>query len=120
MIPRGYIDAWRGHAPWRSDAMVEQDLIICRNLAAIFSHPELSRLLAFRGGTALHKLFFHPPRRYSEDIDLVQLDPQPIGAVFNAVREALGQVLGEPQRKQGPGVCPVSGCPIISISVHQP
>lgn len=50
MIPRGYIDAWREHAPWRSDAMVEQDLIICRSLAAIFSHPELSRLLAFRGG----------------------------------------------------------------------
>ena len=52
----------------------------------------------------MHKLFFHPPRRYSEDIDLVQLDPQPIGAVFNAIREALGPVLGEPQRKQGPGV----------------
>lgn len=104
MIPRGYIDAWREHAPWRSDAMVEQDLIICRSLVAIFSHPELSRLLAFRGGTALHKLFFRPPRRYSEDIDLVQLDPQPIGAVFNAIREALGPVLGEPQRKQGPGV----------------
>ena len=29
MIPRAFIDAWRSHAPWRSDAQVEQDLIIC-------------------------------------------------------------------------------------------
>ena len=46
MIPRAHIDAWRAQAPWRSDAKVEQDLIICRamaefveNLAAKRRHP---------------------------------------------------------------------------------
>jgi predicted nucleotidyltransferase component of viral defense system len=58
MIPRAYINEWRSHAPWRSDAQVEQDLIICRALLEIFSHPLLAQQLVFRGGTALHKLFF--------------------------------------------------------------
>ena len=104
MIPRGYIDAWRSQAPWRSNAMVEQDLIIARSMLALFSNPELSRQLVFRGGTALHKLYFHPARRYSEDIDLVQIEAGPIGPVFDALRDTLTPLLGEPQRKQGPGV----------------
>lgn len=32
MIPRANIDAWRAKAPWRSDAMVEQDLIFTADL----------------------------------------------------------------------------------------
>jgi predicted nucleotidyltransferase component of viral defense system len=104
MIPRGYIDAWRSQAPWRSDAKVEQDLIIARSMLAVFSNPVLSRQLVFRGGTALHKLYFHPAKRYSEDIDLVQIEAGPIGPVFDALRATLTPLLGEPQRKQGPGV----------------
>ena len=104
MIPRSYIDAWRAQAPWRSDAKVEQDLIITRSVVAIFSNPVLSQKLTFRGGTALHKLFFHRAKRYSEDIDLVQIEAGPIGPVFDALRATLNPLLGEPQRKQGPGV----------------
>ena len=104
MIPRAYIDAWRSHAPWRSDAKVEQDLIVCRSLVAVFQHPVLSRQLVFRGGTALHKLYFHPARRYSEDIDLIQLEAGPIGPIFDALCATLEPLLGKPQRKQGPGV----------------
>lgn len=104
MIPRAYIDAWRSHAPWRSDAQVEQDLIICRALVEIFRHPVLSQQLVFRGGTALHKLFLSPPRRYSEDIDLVQIEAGPIGPIFDGLRDALEPLLGKPRRKQGPGV----------------
>ncbi len=104
MIPKGFIDAWRSQAPWRSDAKVEQDLIIARSLLALFSDSDLSRLLVFRGGTALHKLYFQPPRRYSEDIDLVQTAAGPIGPVFDAMRSTLDPLLGKPQRKQGPGV----------------
>jgi predicted nucleotidyltransferase component of viral defense system len=70
----------------------------------VFQHPVLSKQLIFRGGTALHKLFFHPPRRYSEDIDLVQIKAVPIGPVFDALNEMLEPLLGKPQRKQGPGV----------------
>ena len=104
MIPRAYIDAWRAHAPWRSDAMVEQDLILCRAMLGIFSDPVVAQQLALRGGTALHKLYFSPARRYSEDIDLVQIEGGPIGPIFDALKEILTPMLGMPQRKQGHGV----------------
>jgi len=72
MIPRDYITEWRDQAPWVDDAQVEQDLVICRALIDIFSHETLRHALAFRGGTALFKLHL-PAARYSEDIDLVQV-----------------------------------------------
>ena len=56
MIPKADIVAWRQFAPWVNDAQVEQDLIISRALVAIFQNPVLAERLAFRGGTALHKL----------------------------------------------------------------
>ena len=59
--------------------MVEQDLVISRALVEMYSVPELADLLAFRGGTALYELHLRPPARYSEDIDLVQFQPEPIG-----------------------------------------
>ena len=79
MIPRDYITEWRAHAPWVQDIQVEQDLIICRALVSIFSHPLLAKGLAFRGGTALYKLYLKPAARYSEDIDLVQITAEPQG-----------------------------------------
>lgn len=69
MIPRRYILEWKEFAPWPDDAQVEQDLVIERALVEIFSDEFLSEHLAFRGGTALHKLFLKPQVRYSEDID---------------------------------------------------
>ena len=39
---------------------MEQDLIICRALVSIFSDDFPRENLAFRGGTALHKLFQVP------------------------------------------------------------
>lgn len=84
--------------------MVEQDLIVNRAVVEIFSHPLLAEHLAFRGGTALHKLYLLPSARYSEDIDLVQVVGGPIGPVFDALHEKLTSWLGKPQRKQGPGV----------------
>ena len=103
MIPRALITAWRARAPWSTDAQVEQDLVICRALVELFSHELLARELAFRGGTALHKLHFSSSGRYSEDIDLVQLNAGPIGPVMDAVRAALDPWLGKPQWKQGQG-----------------
>ena len=99
MIPKAYIDEWRQHAPWQDDYQVEQDLLICRALNAIFSDAELKEKLAFRGGTALHKLYFNPPARYSEDIDLVQIDAAPFGPLMDKIRECLS-FLGTPSRKQ--------------------
>jgi predicted nucleotidyltransferase component of viral defense system len=106
VIARADIAAWRyGGYGWRTDAMVEQDLIISRIVVALFSDPWLRNALIFRGGTALNKLCFPRPLRYSEDIDFVQRDTGPIGPVFDAVRRVLGGWLGaKPARKQGPGV----------------
>ncbi len=106
MIAGADIAAWRdaGYA-WRTNAMVEQDLIISRIMVEIFSDPFLRDAMIFRGGTALNKLCFPRPLRYSEDVDLVQREAGPIGPIFDAVRRALGGWLGEkPARKQGPGV----------------
>ena len=71
MIPRDFITEWRANAPWVQDFQVEQDLVICRALVEIFSHPLLKVSLAFRGGTALNKIYIQPPARYSEDLDFV-------------------------------------------------
>lgn len=103
MIPRDYITAWRKEAPWVQDIQVEQDLVISRALVAIFTHPVLSQALAFRGGTALYKLFLKPAARYSEDIDLVQMKPEPAGKMMDALHEVLDPWLGKPTFKQSEG-----------------
>lgn len=67
MIPQSYITAWRRQAPWQENYQVEQDLIIHRALIEIFTDDFLKERLAFRGGTALHKLYLSPAkilRRY--------------------------------------------------------
>ena len=57
MIPSNDIIEWSDTAPWISSEQVEQDLVICRSLVEIFADAYLSEHLAFRGGTALHKLY---------------------------------------------------------------
>ncbi len=99
MIPRAFITAWKQTAPWVSDAQVEQDLVISRSLIDIFSDDLLADTLAFRGGTALHKLYFAPAPRYSEDIDLVQIRPEPIGPVVDRLRKRF-HFLDAPKIKQ--------------------
>ena len=65
MIPQSDIRAWGNSVPWINDEQIEQDLIISRSLIEIFSDPVLFDNLAFRGGTALHKLYLKPQPRYS-------------------------------------------------------
>jgi predicted nucleotidyltransferase component of viral defense system len=89
MIPQRYIEEWRATAPWTLDAQVEQDLVIARAIVAMYSDDLLSRSLAFRGGTALHKLYLKPQIRYSEDIDLVQINSEPINPILKRMREVL-------------------------------
>lgn len=103
MIPRANITAWRATAPWAEDWQVEQDLILSRALVDLFNRPVIAEQAVFRGGTALHKLFFYPPGRYSEDIDLVQRDAGPIGPLIDELRGALDPWLGQPKWKAGPG-----------------
>ena len=89
MIPEYFIQEWKEKAPWTEPYMVEQDLIICRALINIFSDEFLASQLAFRGGTALHKLYLSPQPRYSEDIDLVQINPGPIKPIMFRLGEVL-------------------------------
>jgi predicted nucleotidyltransferase component of viral defense system len=100
MIPKADIVAWRQVAPWISDAQVEQDLIISRVLVYMFQDTFVAEQLAFRGGTALHKLYLNPARRYSEDIDLVQVAPGSIGGLLDTLQEILNAFLGKPRRNQ--------------------
>lgn len=89
MIPTANILQWADHAPWPAQRQIEQDLIICRALCDIYSTPFLAERLAFRGGTAINKLLFSSPLRYSEDIDLVQVKAEPIGPTIDALRDTL-------------------------------
>lgn len=89
MIPRRYIEEWKQNAPWPDNAQVEQDLVIERALVEIFSDVLLPKNLAFRGGTALHKIFLKPQARYSEDIDLVQIKEGPIKPLLAQIRERM-------------------------------
>lgn len=97
MIPQPSITEWRSHAPWIESHQVEQDLVLSKALVQIFSDQMLKEAFAFRGGTALQKLIFTTPNRYSEDIDLVQVRREPIGDSLNALRALLDPWLGKPR-----------------------
>jgi predicted nucleotidyltransferase component of viral defense system len=99
VIPLAHIQQWTANAPWPDLRQVEQDLIICRALCDLFNSPHLRSKIAFRGGTAINKLLFEKPLRYSEDIDLVQTQPEPIGGIIEGVRNALSW-LGKCNRDQ--------------------
>ena len=50
--------------------MVEKDFWVCRILQKLFQYENLRKILRFKGGTSLSKVF-HLIRRFSEDIDLI-------------------------------------------------
>lgn len=100
MIPKAYLNEWRQVVPWSQDEMIEQDLVISRLLVELFNHPHITNAVAFRGGTALYKLFSVDPIRYSEDIDLVQINAEPIGETITAIRSVVDPLLGSPLRKR--------------------
>ena len=53
-----------------SIAIIEKDFWVCWTLKQLFEHPKLSKLLIFKGGTSLSKVY-GLIRRFSEDVDLV-------------------------------------------------
>lgn len=99
MIAKPYIAKWQDHAPWKQFYQVEQDLVISRALVEIFSDDFLRENLAFRGGTALHKLYLNPAPRYSEDIDLVQIKAGPIKPIMQKLQEVI-TFFQEPRKTQ--------------------
>jgi predicted nucleotidyltransferase component of viral defense system len=98
MIPEPIVLKWREVAGWQLDIQVEQDLVISRALVEIFNNDYLKSRIAFRGGTALHKLVFPKALRYSEDIDLNRLEKGSAKPIIDNVRESLNEMLGEPKK----------------------
>ena len=94
MIPAQNVIAWSNVVPWPNARQVEQDLIISRAPVEVFSDELLCGALRFRGGTALNKLHFPEPMRYSEDIDLVRTSAGPIGPILGQLRAVLEPWLG--------------------------
>jgi predicted nucleotidyltransferase component of viral defense system len=103
MIPSTALTAWCNLFPWESPDQVEHDLVLSRAISDLYLHPLIIERLVFRGGTALHKLFFDKAGRFSEDLDFVQARAEPIGETVNAIREALDPWLGTPSWKQNQG-----------------
>ena len=102
MIPAQNVVAWGNVVPWTDQRQVEQDLMISRALVEIFSVQMLREELRIRGGTALNKLHFPVPLRYSEDIDLVRTSAGPIGSILDQLRVVLEPWLGRAQFDQSP------------------
>lgn len=98
MIPPMSLVHWRTKTPWGADAQIEQDLVLTKAVIQLYSDPQLRDAFAFRGGTAMQKLLYDPPTRYSEDIDLVQLHKEPIGNAIDAIRKLMDPWLGLPRR----------------------
>lgn len=100
MIPAMNITAWAAVAPWAELRQIEQDLIISRALVELFRDEFLRQELRFRGGTALNKIHFPAPLRYSEDIDLVRTTHGPIKQLLSRIREVLEPWLGKAEFEQ--------------------
>jgi predicted nucleotidyltransferase component of viral defense system len=99
MIPitRQDILAHQAVVPWSAQYQVEQDLLLCRTMAALFNDAFLSTQIAMRGGTLLHKVHLARPARYSEDIGLVAVGTRPAEHIRRAIRRVLVDVLGMPK-----------------------
>lgn len=96
-ITRRDILAHQSVVPWSMQYQIEQDLLLCRTMAALFDDVFLSGQIAMRGGTLLHKVHLAPASRYSEDIDLVVVGARPEEHIRRAVRRVLMDVLGKPK-----------------------
>lgn len=96
-ITRQDILAHQAVVPWAAQYQVEQDLLLCRAMVALFDDKFLSSQIAMRGGTLLHKVHLAPPARYSEDIDLVVVGARPADHIRRAIRRVLANVLGAPK-----------------------
>jgi len=95
-ITRQDILSHQSFVPWASQHQIEQDLLLCRAMVALFDDDALRDQIAMRGGTLLHKAHLAPAARYSEDIDLVVVGTLPESAIQRELRRVLAPVLGRP------------------------
>jgi predicted nucleotidyltransferase component of viral defense system len=96
-LTRRDVLAHQAVVPWPTQRQVEQDLLLCRAMAALFNDQFLRTQIAMRGGTLLHKVHLAPASRYSEDIDLVVFGNRPEDHIRKALRRVLVDVVGNPK-----------------------
>jgi predicted nucleotidyltransferase component of viral defense system len=95
-LTRRDVIAHQASVPWPLQRQVEQDLLLCLAMAALFHDEFLRSQIAMRGGTLLHKVHLAPAARYSEDIDLVVYGDRPDAHIAKAIKRVLGGVFGKP------------------------
>jgi len=95
-LTRRDVVAHQAAVPWPSQRQVEQDLLLCLAMTALFDDKFLRTQIAMRGGTLLHKVHLAPAARYSEDIDLVVFGDRPEDHIAKAIRRVLHGVFGNP------------------------
>jgi predicted nucleotidyltransferase component of viral defense system len=77
------------------DTQIEKDYILSWILYGISKHIRLSKILAFKGGTLLKKVYFEE-YRYSEDLDFTLLEDEILNEeIFADFREAFDWVRRE-------------------------
>ncbi len=89
--------AHQATVPWPQLHQVEQDLLLCLAMQAIFDDEFLASQVAMRGGTVLHKVHLAPAARYSEDIDLVAVGERPEEHIKKALMRVLRPIFGKEQ-----------------------
>jgi len=99
MIPYDVITAHGVSHPWPTREQIEQDLLLDQAICEIYQDELLKEELVFRGGTALHKLFFPEPFRYSEDLDFVRTTGGGIGSIIDRI-VSIGTRLGYSAKTQ--------------------
>ena len=77
------------------DQQIEKDYVLSWILNGIAQHKELSKLIVFKGGTVLKKIYFED-YRFSEDLDFTLLDNNtPNELIFSLFRETFEYVKEE-------------------------
>lgn len=95
-LTRRDVIAHQAAVPWPLQRQVEQDLLLCHAMAALFNDEFLRSQIAMRGGTLLHKVHLAPAARYSEDIDLVVYGGRPEAHIAKAIKRVLKDMFGNP------------------------
>lgn len=77
------------------DQQIEKDYVLSWILKGIAQHKELSKLIVFKGGTVLKKIYFED-YRFSEDLDFTLLDNNTTNElIFSFFRETFAYVKEE-------------------------
>lgn len=79
--------------------MIEKDFWVCWTLKKLFSNPDLDKMLRFKGGTSLAKVF-HLIQRFSEDLDLILdwrcvTEDNPLDTRSNSKQDAFNKTIQE-------------------------